>query len=256
MSAIVLKSILESLQSTYGAEAFSAVVTQMPYFPPPSSAKPSAAPSAEPSDPSVASSAEPAAKRRGPKKLADMTVEERSAWDAKKAVKKAAKAATAEQPVPVPVPAAEVETEAEDARSQPSASDSSSKRGHRTWTPEQKAAASERAKARHAAKKGSEAAPEAVDLTSGVPEGWAELTEGKPTTKPVKEKKLPKPSAKAKKLDLSLYHIELEGVSYLTNDRGDLIAAEDFEWVGRLVDGSLDKSVAEPTDLDGVGMRA
>jgi len=54
-----------------------------------------------------ADSAEAPKKKRGPKKLADMSTEERAAHDAKKAAKKAAKdgASTSSAPAPAPAPA-------------------------------------------------------------------------------------------------------------------------------------------------------
>ena len=57
-----------------------------------------------------APAAEAPKKKRGPKKLTDMTPEERAAHEAKKAAKKAAKdgASTASAPAPAPAPAAEV----------------------------------------------------------------------------------------------------------------------------------------------------
>ena len=39
------------------------------------------------------------------------------------------------------------------------------------------------------------------------------------------------------------------------NDRGDVVDAEEGAWVGRLINGLLDKTVPEPDDLDGVTMR-
>ena len=231
MSSIALKNIFESLQSTYGAEAFRSAVALM--------ALPEALPKAAEALPKAAAALPKAAealpealpkaaealpkKARGPKKLADMTPEERAAWEVKKAERSAAKAEKAEGGEHV-------------------------KRKGRTWTAEQKEEASAKRKATIAAKKAA-ALPEPIDFASGVPEGWSDLTEPKPV-----KKYLPKAKPSVPKVDLSLYPYEISSVSYLKNDRGDLLT-EEGEWVGRLIDGKIDESVGEPTDLDGVEMR-
>jgi hypothetical protein len=70
-----------------------------------------------------------------------------------------------------------------------------------------------------------------VDLTVGLPEGWAALCSGAP------------------KPDIGAFEsCEIEGVSYLRNCRGDLLTAEG-EWAGRIVAGKFDPSVPEPADL-------
>jgi hypothetical protein len=128
------------------------------------------------------------------------------------------------------------------------ASAESKKGGRPKMTAEQKAAA----KAKREAKKASAAAPaaEPIDLTSGIPEGWAELTEPK-----AKAVKAPKPKApKPKPLDLSVYETEIDGNRYYTNDRGDIITIEG-EWFGRLVGGKIDTNVEEPIDLATIEMR-
>ena len=230
MSAIALKNIFESLQSTYGPEAFASAIALMTLpdaLPKAVAALPEAVaalPEAAAALPEAAAALPEAAaampkKARGPKKLAEMTPEERAAREAKKAERAAAKAEAAE------------------------AGGEQVKRKGRTWTAEQKEAASAKRKATIAAKKG--ALPEPLEFTSGVPEGWAALTE----PKPVKAVKKPKPSAP--KVDLSLYPYEITGVSYLKNDRGDLLT-EEGEWVGRLIGGKIDESVGEPADLEGV----
>lgn len=217
-----LSSVLESLRAVYGAEVFASAFSLM------SSAEPSAA-SAAPSaassvasDPAAAPSAPP--KRRGPKKLADMTPEERAVWESKKAERKAKKAEA--QPPSADGSATEPEDAAE---AQPPSAEVKPKRGGRPkMTPEQKA----EAKAKRAAKKaGAGAEAEVVDLTAGLPEGWAALCSG------------------AAKPDIGAFEsCEIEGVSYLRNCRGDLLTAEG-EWVGRIVAGKFDPSVPEPADL-------
>jgi hypothetical protein len=97
-------------------------------------------------------------------------------------------------------------------------------------TAEQKA----EAKAKREAKKAGAAEAEVVDLTSGLPEGWAALCSG---------------SAKP---DLGAFKsCEIEGVSYMRNCRGDLLTPEG-EWVGRLVGGKIDQGVEEPADIEGI----
>jgi hypothetical protein len=140
----------------------------------------------------------------------------------------------------------ELEVVAEEASAAPSAE--GKKGGRPKMTAEQKAAA----KAKREAKKASAAAPSAepIDLTAGLPEGWAELTEPK-----AKAVKAPKPKApKPKPLDLSVYETEIEGNRYYTNDRGDIITMEG-EWFGRLVGGKIDTSVDEPADLASIDVR-
>jgi len=138
-----------------------------------------------------------------------------------------------------------VKAEPADAETEPDEASAAAKKGGRPkMTPEQKAAA----KAKREAKKASAAEP--IDLTSGLPEGWAELTESKPKTVKAPKPKAPKP----KPLDLSVYETEIEGNRYYTNDRGDIITIEG-EWFGRLVGGKIDTSVEEPLDLATIEMR-
>lgn len=238
-----LSSVLESLRAAYGAEVFASAFSLMSSAPPAaSSAAPSAASSVA-SDPAAASSAPP--KRRGPKKLAEMTPEERAAWEAKKAERKAKKAEaqpplaevrppSADGSATEPEDAAEakppsVEAQPPSAEAKPPSAEQKPKRGGRPkMTPEQKA----EAKAKREAKKaGGGAAAEVVDLTAGLPEGWAALCSG-----PAKP-------------DIGTFEsCEIEGVSYLRNCRGDLLTPEG-EWVGRIVAGKFDPSVPEPADL-------
>ena len=75
----------------------------------------------------------------------------------------------------------------------------------------------------------------AVNHTEGLSGGWAELASGK--------------------VDLSFYKWEHDGKQYIKNDRGDVIEAEEGVWVGRF-NGSAIESIPEPSDLDGVEMRA
>lgn len=220
-----LSSVLESLRAAYGAEVFSSAFSLMSSAP---SAVPSAASSVA-SDPAAASSAPP--KRRGPKKLAEMTPEERVAWEAKKAERKAKKAEAQPPLAEAQPPLADGSaTEPEDAaEAKPPSAEQKPKRGGRPkMTPEQKA----EAKAKREAKKaGGGAAAEVVDLTSGLPEGWAALCSG-----PAKP-------------DIGTFEsCEIEGVSYMRNCRGDLLTPEG-EWVGRMVAGKFDPSVPEPADL-------
>lgn len=220
-----LSSVLESLRAAYGAEVFASAFSLMSSVKPSaSSATPSAASSVA-SDPAVAPAAASSAapKRRGPKKLADMTPEERESWEAKKAERKAKKA---EAKAPSADGSA---TEPEDtAEAKPPTAEQKPKRGGRPkMTPEQKA----EAKAKRQAKKAGGAEAEVVDLTSGLPEGWAALCSG---------------SAKP---DIGSFEsCEIEGVSYMRNCRGDLLTPEG-EWLGRMVAGKLDPSVPEPADL-------
>ena len=245
-----LSSVLESLRAVYGAEVFTSALFSLMSSAAPSaaSAAPSAAPSAASSvasDPAAAPSAPP--KRRGPKKLAEMTPEERESWEAKKAERKAkraeAKASSAEaQPPSADGSATEPEDAAEakppsaeakppSAEAKPPSAEQKPKRGGRPkMTAEQKA----EAKAKREAKKAGAAEAEVDDLTSGLPEGWAALCSG---------------SAKP---DLGAFKsCEIEGVSYMRNCRGDLLTPEG-EWVGRLVGGKIDQSVEEPADIEGI----
>jgi hypothetical protein len=242
-----LSSVLESLRAVYGAEVFASAFSLMssvaPSAPPAASSAASSVASDPAAAPAAASSAPP--KRRGPKKLAEMTPEERAVWESKKAERKAkkaeAKASSAEsQPPSADGSATEPEDAAEakppsaeakppSAEAKPPSAEQKPKRGGRPkMTPEQKA----EAKAKRAAKKaGGGAAPEVVDLTVGLPEGWAALCSGAP------------------KPDIGAFEsCEIEGVSYLRNCRGDLLTAEG-EWAGRIVAGKFDPSVPEPADL-------
>jgi hypothetical protein len=71
------------------------------------------------------------------------------------------------------------------------------------------------------------------------------------TAKPVKKTIIP---AK-KKVDLSFYAWEHNSKKYIKNDRGDVIEPEEGCWVGRFDGKTIDESVEEPSDLDGVTMR-
>jgi hypothetical protein len=68
-----------------------------------------------------------------------------------------------------------------------------------------------------------------------------------------------KPKAAAppppKKLDLTFFPWTYDGKKYITNDRGDVIEPEEGQWVGRFNGKSIDTSVPEPDDLEGVEMR-
>lgn len=115
------------------------------------------------------------------------------------------------------------------------------KKGRRKMTDAEKA----EAKVKRDAKKASASAP-------AESEAEFEDVEAAPTPAPKPKKSLLAPK---KKVDLSFYNLDYEGKSYITNDRGDLIEPEEGTWMGRIIDGKLDKSVAEPTDLEGVEMR-
>jgi hypothetical protein len=238
-----LTSVLESLRAAYGAEVFASAFSLMSSVAPSAPPAASSAASSVASDPAAAPSAPP--KRRGPKKLAEMTPEERAAWESKKAERKAKKAeaqpplAEAQPPsadgsATEPEDAAEAkpplaEAQPPSAEAKPPSAEQKPKRGGRPkMTAEQKA----EAKAKREAKKaGGGAAPEVVDLTAGLPEGWATLCSG------------------AAKPDIGAFEsCEIEGVSYLRNCRGDLLTAEG-EWAGRIVAGKFDPSVPEPADL-------
>lgn len=58
----------------------------------------------------------------------------------------------------------------------------------------------------------------------------------------------------APKMDLSFIPWEHAGVSYFTNDRGDVVS-EDFEWVGHFDGKTIDESAPEPEGLESATMR-
>ena len=222
-----LSSVLESLRAAYGAEAFASAIASISSavpLPPAAAPLPKAAaplPKAAAPLPKAASASaeEGAPRRRGPKKLADMTPEELEAHQAKKAERSAKKAE-------------EAEAAAAAAAGEPG--EAHANRKGRSWTPEQKAAAAAKRAQTLAAKKA--AASEPVDLSSGLQGDWAVLSSRPPSP------------------DVSFYPHEIDGVCFFTNDRGDLVT-ESFEWVGRLVGGKVDESVLEPADLAHATMR-
>jgi hypothetical protein len=144
------------------------------------------------------------------------------------------------------------------------------KSGRPKMTDEQKAAA----KVKREAKKAAEAAapkaePEAEEdgEFSDVPEeaappapAAAPAPSAPPAPPAAQPKKvLMKPKAAAppppKKLDLTFFPWTYDGKKYITNDRGDVIEPEEGQWVGRFNGKSIDTSVPEPDDLEGVEMR-
>jgi hypothetical protein len=149
-----------------------------------------------------------------------MTPEELEAHQARKAERSAKKAEEAEAAAAV-------------AAGEPA--EAPAKRKGRIWTPEQKEAAKAKRAQTMAAKKA--AASEPVDLSSGLQGDWAILSSRPPSP------------------DVSFYPHTIDGVSFFTNDRGDLVT-ESFEWVGRLVGGKIDEGVLEPADLAHATMRA
>ena len=230
-----LSSVLESLRAAYGAEAFASAIALISSAAPlPKAAAPlpmaaaplpmAAAPlpmAAAPVPKAASASAEEGApKRRGPKKLVDMTPEQLEAHQARKAERSAKKAEEAEAAAAV-------------AAGEPA--EAPVKRKGRIWTPEQKEAAKAKRAQTMAAKKA--AASEPVDLSSGLQGDWAILSSRPPSP------------------DVSFYPHTIDGVSFFTNDRGDLVT-ESFEWVGRLVGGKIDEGVLEPADLAHATMRA
>jgi hypothetical protein len=127
--------------------------------------------------------------------------------------------------------------------------------GRPKMTEEQKAAAKVKREAKKAAE--AKAEPKAEEA-----EEFAEVTEA-PAAAPVaaapapaKKASVLKPKAAApKKLDLSFFPWTFEGKNYITNDRKDVIEPEEGQWVGRFDGTTIDTSVPEPSDLDGVEMR-
>jgi hypothetical protein len=98
--------------------------------------------------------------------------------------------------------------------------------------------------------------PAAAAKTKAYTEKLAE----KRSATPPKVKKAAKAEAKpvkaeVKPMDLSFYPFTYEGKNMLMNDRGDVIEPEEATWAGRLNNGILDTTVAEPTDLENVTMR-
>jgi hypothetical protein len=125
--------------------------------------------------------------------------------------------------------------------------DKPKKAGRPKMTAEQKAAAAaKRAEKKAASASASDA--ESVQTCSAVPDGWAELLGEKVVTDQ-------KVVADNKKVDLSFYPFKYEGKSLVMNDRGDVVDPEEGTWVGRLTNGILDKTFAEPADLEEVVMR-
>ena len=101
-------------------------------------------------------------------------------------------------------------------------------------------------------------AAEAAAPEAEAPSAEAEFTEveATPAATPVKAKKVVMaPKKAAKKVDLSFFPWEHAGKTYITNDRGDVIEPEEGVWVGRFNGTTIDESVEEPSDLDGVTMR-
>lgn len=121
------------------------------------------------------------------------------------------------------------------------------KAGRPKATPEQKAAKL----AEKAQKKAQKPAEEAEELFT---EPAADASVSAPAAMPAKAAKKPILAAK-KKVDLSFYPWEHDGKNYIKNDRGDVIEPEEGCWVGRFDGKTIDESVEEPTDLDGVTMR-
>jgi hypothetical protein len=97
-------------------------------------------------------------------------------------------------------------------------------------TDEQKAAAAAKRKAKKA-----DSDNESFKSCSEMPGEWAELL--------------------SDKKDLSFYPVTYDGQNLLMNDRGDVVDPEEGVWVGRLVAGVLNKTVAEPSDIAEVVMR-
>jgi hypothetical protein len=126
--------------------------------------------------------------------------------------------------------------------------DAPKKAGRRKMTEEEKAAAAVKRAEKKAAEK---------PAAGGAPASEAEEFEDVPATvTPVKVKKpIMAPKAPVKKVDLSFFAWEHNGKKYITNDRGDVIEPEEGTWVGRFNGKTIDESVTEPTDLEGVEMR-
>ena len=107
------------------------------------------------------------------------------------------------------------------------------KAGRPKMTAEQKATAAVK---RATAKAKAESDNENIHTCSDMPGEWAEMLGGK-------------------KLDLSFYPFTYEGESLIMNDRGDVLEPVEGVWVGSLKNGILDRSVAEPLDLQEPVMR-
>jgi len=71
----------------------------------------------------------------------------------------------------------------------------------------------------------------------------------------LKKKVVPAPAPAPKKLDLTFLPWSFNGMKYIKNDREDVIEPEEGVWVGRFNGKTIDESVPEPDDLDGVTMR-
>ena len=111
------------------------------------------------------------------------------------------------------------------------------KAGRKPMTDEQKAEAA----AKRAAKKAEEKAAPAEKAAEEKPEEKAA-----PAKKAVVLKK---------KLDLRFYSWEHNGKKYITNERGDVVEPDEGVWVGRFNGTTIDESIPEPADLEGVEMR-
>lgn len=112
-------------------------------------------------------------------------------------------------------------------------------------------------KAEAAAKR---AADKAAAASASASEPFTDVTVVASTPQKAK-KPLIAPKAPAKKVaekpvDLSFYEWQHEGTSYIKNDRGDVINAEEGCYVGRFDGTVIDESFPEPSDLDGnIAMR-
>jgi hypothetical protein len=119
------------------------------------------------------------------------------------------------------------------------------KAGRKPMTDEQKAAAAAKRAATKAAK---EAAPAETTLE----ETLSPAAEAPAAPKPEAKKAVFAPK---KKLDLSFFKWSFEGKDYITNDRCDVLEPDEGVWIGRFNGKTIDESVPEPEDLDGVTMR-
>lgn len=98
-------------------------------------------------------------------------------------------------------------------------------------------------------------AAEALTEPAAATEEFTEVEASTPAATPAKAKKVVMAPKKAKKVDLSFFPWEHAGKTYITNDRGDVIEPEEGVWVGRFNGTTIDESIEEPSDLDGVTMR-
>jgi len=123
--------------------------------------------------------------------------------------------------------------------------------GRPKMTEEQKAAAKVKRDAKKAAEAKTEPKAEEAEEFSEVTDAPAAAAAPAP-----KKASVLKPKAAApKKLDLSFFPWTFEGKNYITNDRKDVIEPEEGQWVGRFDGKTINTSVPEPSDLDGVEMR-